>query len=241
MQSNTIEREAKLFEAGNYPDKGIEITESDLDVLIANTTEAPIRIEHTPTPFDGSLGVLKSLYRKGKELFGKLIFNEAAWELVKSANAKRLSIALNSDKSEIAEISLVREPRIADAAVFTNSDIVKISCCEIEFSNASDELQRKLCEKTADEYIERFKREGKIVPNSETFAYALLRADDRNLIKFGGSDMRISELFRWFLDSQPKVIEFSEVAKSHIAENEEPEIYTKLGVTSSQVEKHRTR
>ena len=61
MTTQTIEREAKLFEAGSYPDRGIEITEEDLDRIIANASEAPIRIEHTATPFDGALGVLKSV------------------------------------------------------------------------------------------------------------------------------------------------------------------------------------
>ncbi|MDH7603222.1 MAG: hypothetical protein QHI38_13875, partial [Armatimonadota bacterium] len=91
---HTIEREAKLFEAGTYPDRGVEITEEDLDHIAHNTTEAPIRIEHTSTPFDGALGVVRSIYRKGKELFGRLCFTRAAWELVKAANARRLSIAL---------------------------------------------------------------------------------------------------------------------------------------------------
>ena len=121
MTENTIEREAKLFEAGSYPDRGIEISEEDLDRIVEGTSEAPIRIEHTGTPFDGALGVLKSVYRKGKELFGKLSFTAAAWELVKSANAKRLSVAIRKDKSGIAEVSLVREPRIADAAGATPS------------------------------------------------------------------------------------------------------------------------
>ena len=47
-----IEREAKLFEAG------VILTGSRLqrgfDRIIANTTDAPPRIEHSATPFDGA-------------------------------------------------------------------------------------------------------------------------------------------------------------------------------------------
>lgn len=108
MTTRTIERDAKLFEAGSYPDRGIEITEEDLDRIIANTSEAPIRIEHTATPFDGALGVVKSIYRKGRELFGKLSFTAQAWELINASNARRLSVAIKKDKSGIAEVSLER-------------------------------------------------------------------------------------------------------------------------------------
>src|SRR4030042_1004926 len=94
MSTEMIEREAKLFEAGSYPDRGIETTEEDLDRIAESTSEAPVRVEHSDTPFDGALGVLKSVYRKGKELFGKLCFTQAAWELIKLATAKRLSVAI---------------------------------------------------------------------------------------------------------------------------------------------------
>ena len=132
MTTETIEREAKLFEAGSYPDKGIDITEEDLDRIIAGSKEAPVRIEHTNTPFDGALGVLKGVYRRGKELFGKLCFTRAAWELINAANARRLSVAIRKDKTGIAEVSLVREPRIADAAVFSESEVTRLA--EVDFA-----------------------------------------------------------------------------------------------------------
>jgi len=127
-QKFTVDREAKLFEAGDYPDKGIDVTEEDLDNWVANHNgKAPIRIEHEATPFDGALGVLKSIYRKGKELFGRLGFTDPAWELVKTTNSRGLSLGILKDKSGIAEVSLVREPRVADARVFSDSAVVGFS------------------------------------------------------------------------------------------------------------------
>jgi len=249
MTTQTIEREAKLFEAGSYPDRGIEITEEDLDRIIANTSEAPIRIEHTATPFDGALGVLKSVYRKGRELFGRLSFTKAAWDLVNSANARRLSVAIKKDKSGIAEVSLVREPRIADAAVFGEGDTIRLDGVQLtlplEFTTADDEtakLRRQLIDREVDSCIDDLKRQGKLVPAAEVFARAILRSSDTSLITFGDHPTPVSEVFKWFLDSQPKVIEFAEIAPVEDAEPEnEPEVLAKLGVTSRQVEKCRTR
>lgn len=233
--TQTIEREAKLFEAGSYPDKGVEITEEDLDVIAAGTSDAPVRIEHMSTPFDGALGVLKSAYRRGKELFGRLSFTRVAWEMIKEANARRLSVAIHKDKSGIAEVSLVCEPRIADAAVFS-ADVVRFSDTEITL----DEPPAIFNFGEVDALIDRLKREGKIVPASEVFARAILHAGDSSIITFGDQPTPISRIFRWFLDSQPKVIEFSELAPAQSTQNE-PEIFAKLGVTSAQVEKWRGR
>lgn len=249
--TQTIEREAKLFEAGSYPDRGIEVTEEDLDRIIANTSEAPVRIEHSATPFDGALGVLKSVYRKGKELFGRLCFTQAAWELIRSANAKRLSVAILKDKSGIAEVSLVREPRVADAAVFSEGDSVRIADgqfvlpFEEEFSALADDsevvrLRRELANKEADALIDKAKRSGKLAPAAEVFARAILRSDDTSVITFGDQPTPISQVFRWFLESQPKVIEFSELAPAE-SDSDEPELFAKLGVTTRQVDKHRGR
>ena len=250
MTNDCIEREAKLFEAGSYPDRGIEITEEDLDRIIEGTGEAPVRIEHTDTPFDGAIGFLKSVYRKGKELFGKLSFTRAAWELIAASNAKRLSVAIKKDKSGIAEVSLVREPRVADAAVFGGQEVIVFDSPlleqdgpgEVEFADQSEviRLRAELADKEADRVIDDLKRAGKLVPASEVFARAILRSGESSVITFAGEDTPVSDVFRMFLESQPKVIEFSELAPA-APDVDEPEVFEKLGVTSAQVERHRQR
>jgi len=115
-----VTRRAKLFEAGSYPDRDIEVTEADMDTWVtahASGPPIPVKLEHMSTVLDGALATAKGLFRKGKELFCDLDFTDAAWDLVKDT-AKALSVAIKRDKSGIAEVSLVREPRIADARVF---------------------------------------------------------------------------------------------------------------------------
>jgi len=233
---HTIEREAKLFEAGSYPERGIEITEEDLDAIIENTIDPPIRIEHTSTPFDGALGVVRSLYRKGRELFGTLCFTRAAWELITSAGARGLSVAINKDKSAIAEVSLVREPRVVDAAVFGEVETVSIAGAQLPTETAGFACGRPEVEGTIDE----LKRAGKIVPRSETFARAILSEGESSLVMFADAQATLAEVFRRFLEAQPKVIEFAETAPAESA-CEEPEVYCKLGVTSRLVENYRER
>ncbi len=115
--SETVERDAELFEAGEYPDKGVTVTEADLDNIVSGFTEADIAIEHG-SPFDGFLGKLTRVWRDGAKLLGKLAFDPAAWALAEKAGAKKLSIGLRPDKSGISEVSLVRYPRVSTAQVF---------------------------------------------------------------------------------------------------------------------------
>lgn len=124
MTEFSVEREAKLFEAGSYPDKGIDVTEEDLDAIVANHDPAtPIKIEHQPTAFDGAMGCLSRIWRKGKELMGSLAWTDEAWALVEKAGIKSLSVGIKRDKTGLAEVSLVREPRIADARVFSGDTV----------------------------------------------------------------------------------------------------------------------
>jgi len=116
MSNTVVERDALLFRAGSYPDKDLEVTEEDLDQMVESFTPAPIKVEHMDTPL--RLGILTRIWRVGRELFGRLAFNPLAWALARECGATKLSVAVRRDKSSLQEVSLVRSPRIADAAVF---------------------------------------------------------------------------------------------------------------------------
>lgn len=119
-----VERTAKLFEAGEYPDKDITVDNDMLDAIVANSGEIPVRIEHLPTPFDGFLGSVKNLFRRGKELFGRIRLPSEVWSLIDKSGAKRLSVGMSCGETpHLYEVSIVNSPRVASARIFSKGGI----------------------------------------------------------------------------------------------------------------------
>jgi hypothetical protein len=115
-----VERDCLLFEAGDYPDRGVTITEDDLREIARNTPESvPVRIEHlAESPFDSALGVVTRLRVHGGRLWATLRQPVEAWRLVRRAGATALSVALDIASKQVREVSFVCRPRVADARVF---------------------------------------------------------------------------------------------------------------------------
>jgi len=254
LSDEVVERDAKLFAAGSYPDRGIEISEEDLDRMAESHQVVPIKVEHADSPLD--LGMVTKIWRAGKDLFGRLVFTAPAWALVQASGAKGLSAAVKRDKSGLVEVSLVRRPRIADAVVF-GADAVEFEF-EIEggeevadtnaaeFSRRIADLEGELRSRDVDSHVESLKRAGKLAPAGEELARVLLSAGDGQVVTFAdGSEKPVAETFLAFLDAQPKVIEFSELAdgaKEPVELSEaERELCAKLGVSPEAVVKHRGR
>jgi hypothetical protein len=119
-----IEREAKLFEAGDYPDRDITFTGADLDAVIAGFKvgqKIPIKIGHSDTPFDGLLGQVTRLWRVGSSLMGTLSFPEHVWDFLEKMNTKKLSVGFDRLSRRIKEVSIVSHPRILTARVFSDT------------------------------------------------------------------------------------------------------------------------
>jgi hypothetical protein len=119
-EGGEVERECLLFEAGDYPDRGVRILPEDLRAIAANTPDpVPVKIEHLPeTPFDGALGVITRLRATGGQLWGTLRLSAEAWRFVQQAGARALSVALDVAGRRLIEVSFVRHPRVAGAQVF---------------------------------------------------------------------------------------------------------------------------
>ena len=233
-----MEREAKIFESGEYEDKGLTVTEEELEKYVDNFKPCPVKIEHSDTALDGVLGTLKKIYKKGKELFGTIDFIEEAWALMEKAGAKKLSVSLNPENYSISEVSIVKEPRVADARVF---------CFNLEFKekevlkNFEDEIKRlqeenlklwnMVSELKANEKVEKFMKEGKITPANKDYATQIFKAPGE--IKFGTGIYTIPELFGLFLEKSPKMVDFGELKKEVTGEefsSDQKEIAEKLGV-----------
>lgn len=106
----------KIFEAGDYPDKGISITEHDLARVATSFRAVQNDIEHIPTILSGKIGHLKSVVARGKELFGTVSIPKWLNEIVGGEPIK-VSLAWNRADKTIGGNALVLNPRISDAVV----------------------------------------------------------------------------------------------------------------------------
>lgn len=246
----SVERVARIFEAGDYPDKGISISEEDLDVVIENFVEVPVKLEHVDSPLD-PLGAVKSVWRKGKELFARLAFPKDLATFLERRGIRKLSIALNKNPLRLAEVSLVLNPRVPSAAMFGRDGDSRDISGEEEDSPAMTELEKDrqirelkfaLRSREVDSLLADMKRQGKIVPASEPYAREiLLRADEK--ICFENCMTTVAEIFTHFLEAQPKVITFEELApgvrdSTEKYYEEDNQLLMKLGVSREQVKKY---
>ena len=117
---NKIRRPARLFVAGDYPDKGVTITADDLKQIVANFSTAPnvpVKTEHTDTVLD-PLGEVSALYLEGDELYGVLTFSPGMDAHIRERGVEHLSIAIVRDEAtgyRLKETSLVFTPRVRTA------------------------------------------------------------------------------------------------------------------------------
>ena len=181
---DVIYRPAKLFEAGTYPDKNLEVSEADLDGIIErfHTARArgaapvPVKVEHVDTPLD-PLAEVVALHRRGRELFGMVAVAPDVDAFLKRRGIESLSVGLGRDPLTLLEVSIVARPRVADAAFL------------------SDEGQARLA---------RWQREGKITPATEEAALALLSVAS-SITFAGGRTFDVAEAFERFLHALPVV------------------------------------
>ena len=196
-----VERRAKLFEAGTYEDKGVTITPDHLSALATSFRPVPILVEHQPSPLD--LGHLAGVEAHGAELYGTLAFSTEAHALVERSGARSLSIGLSADLTEIREVSLVRNPRVASAQIFS-ADTIRFF---IELPP-----DRRARDAEAARQVEGMVREGRIAPAQVDAARRLLASDD--LLPFDDQQISVSAMFRHFLDLAPTANLFSKVART---------------------------
>lgn len=206
-----VDREAKLFEAGDYPDKGVTITADCLIQLAGRFSHpVPVLIEHADAPLE--MGWLTSVEARGGELFGTVSLTHEANQLVNKSRAFSLSLGLSKDLGEIREVSLVRRPRIASARLFASEGLFfwggldeastwKARCAELEAQIAGRE---------ADEALETLMTQGRLTPAQAPIFRALTRASQT--IEFDGESMPVAALVQKLVELAPRHSLFAELA-----------------------------
>jgi hypothetical protein len=222
-----IERRAKLFETGDYPDKGVQVTLDDLTHLAATFAQpVPLLIEHSESPLE--LGFLKEVEVSGNELLGVIQLTEEANRLVEQSRAKALSLGLSADLKEIREVSLVRNPRVPDAQLFFD-EVVFVSELGVEAPPPGGKpttadywrkrylnLRRQTRASEVDEQMKKYVRSGKLVPAQVPFARAMMLADDT--VEFNGASRPLRTLLTALLDRAAASPSFSEIVPDSSAE-----------------------
>jgi hypothetical protein len=122
---------ALLFTAGEYPDKGVTITEEDLDSVLARfqaggQKPVPVKAEHLDTPLD-PFGEVVALHRDGPNLYGMLVFSEGVYGHITERGVRNLSVALVRDGEGFAlkETSLVFQGRVPGAGFLTPAQVAQ--------------------------------------------------------------------------------------------------------------------
>ncbi|MCG9894066.1 MAG: hypothetical protein MH204_01145, partial [Fimbriimonadaceae bacterium] len=168
-------REAKLFQAGDYPDKQVSVSADDLQRLAANfDLPVPIWVEHSSNPLE--IGYVTQVRVEGENLMGRLALTSEAESLIESSSAKRLSVALSEDLERITEVSLVKSPRIPDARIFSSGPQV-------------------------DELIDSWLKAGRLLPVQAPLVRSLLSVSAR--IFHEGSEAETAGLVRRFVELNP--------------------------------------
>lgn len=194
-----VDRRAKIFEAGNYPDKGLEVSPDDLQRLAAGfDLPVPVLIEHAESPIQ--LGYLTQIEASGAELFGLLSLTSEANALLEQSESRSLSVGLAPDLSEIVEVSIVRHPRVASARMFQFS--VPFREGESNYWKRQYEaLAHVQREDAAARQVAEYVKQGRLLPAQAQVAQALLALE--GAVHFDGERQSVARLVTALLEKMP--------------------------------------
>lgn len=116
---DSVLKRGKIFQAGDYPDKGVNITVDDLRRGAPKFTPCHINSEHWPSVFDGKLGELIAVdIQDDGAVFGTTLVPKALDDLL-GGDPIPVSIELSPDPDRaIIGLALAKNPRVTDAAIF---------------------------------------------------------------------------------------------------------------------------
>jgi hypothetical protein len=164
---------ARLFRAGEYPDKAVTITRTDLDGIIARFNAAadrgetvPVKTEHRDTPLD-PLGEIVALWREEDCLYALFAFSEHMAAHLSERRVQFVSAAFLREPTGgfvLTEASLVFTPRVPDAAFLRRAEKADQGAGQLIFTDSDSDP------------LDRWRRAGKVTPAMEKPLRRLLAA-----------------------------------------------------------------
>lgn len=218
-------RDAKLIEAGVYPDKGVTLTEAHLEGLVRTfRAPVPILVEHRSSPL--LLGWLVRVWRRGDALFGRLALFPEADTLLRRLRLRGLSVGLSRDCRRLLEVSITANPRIPSARLFhaapNPQEVIRLERVEIRESATEMShqemlesriraLEAELRRREVREQVQQWSLRGQLPPALAPIAETILLQGDAP-VQFSGATTSIAELFRQFVNSLPPQNLLAEIA-----------------------------
>ena len=111
-----VVRQGTFFQVGEYPDKQFSLTEAEADAAIARFAPVPLNIEHIPTIFDGKLGMVRRIWREGKNLLAEYVIPRWLHDVTQGA-AIKISSEWSRSTKQAQGGAFVLHPRVADAVM----------------------------------------------------------------------------------------------------------------------------
>ncbi len=112
-----IIRKGKIFELGQWKDRGFSLTAEEAKAAIAAFRPCAVNLEHRPTLLDNHLGELVGIELHGNEIIGTI--REPRWLSALLPNvARKVSCEWDRASKKLLGIALTTNPQLPDAAVF---------------------------------------------------------------------------------------------------------------------------
>jgi hypothetical protein len=229
-----VERACLLLEAGEYPERGLSLSEGDLVSIARNTDWVPVKVEHLPaSALDGALGRVTGLAARGRELWGVLVQPAAMWRVLSGFGARRLSVGLDTEGMRLTEVSIVRCPRVASAQVFSKGGDGGLTSVRAfadgligylrGFSGGAEDFSEEVAAargERADARVADWQRRGLLNGRAETVAAAraLLLSGDGSVVTFGDGAARVADVFSEFVESNGVVPVMGEMLEGRVLE-----------------------
>ena len=117
-----IERDAMLFEVGEYADRDLSVTDADIERLTSVPVPVPIIVGHSEQKI--TLGEMSGLRKQGGQLWGTLKLFKCADALLDISGVRSLSICVSRALDKIFEVSVTATPRVAGARMFSDGMVM---------------------------------------------------------------------------------------------------------------------
>jgi len=112
-------KRGKIFQCGDYPDKGVNVDIATFRASNLNFTPVALNIEHSQSVFDDHLGELVGIETADDgAVFGLLSVPTPVNDLLKVKPQTPVSIEIDQVNFAVTGLAFVKFPRVTDAAVF---------------------------------------------------------------------------------------------------------------------------